>query len=129
MDDQLESVAQIKNTRIDLAIRFGPKVLAALLILAVGLFVGRWIGRALEQMPKKLHLDAPIRLLLVRIVRVLIIQWRRARSIRPSSKPSGRGKSLSHSRSAKCVCSVTPLEIAGERVPRLSGLRRQASSD
>jgi len=73
MDDQLESVAQIKNTLIDLAIRFGPKVLAALLILGVGLFVGRWIGRALEQMLKKLHLEAPIRLLLVRIVRVLVL--------------------------------------------------------
>ena len=73
MDDQLESVAQIKNTLIDLAIRFGPKVLAALLILALGLFVGRWIGLALEQMLKKLHLEAPIRLLLVRIVRVLVL--------------------------------------------------------
>jgi small conductance mechanosensitive channel len=41
MDDQLESVAQIKNTLIDLAIRFGPKVLAALLILSIGFFVGR----------------------------------------------------------------------------------------
>ena len=46
MDDQFASIAQIKNTLIDLAIRFGPKVLAALLILAVGFFVGRWIGRA-----------------------------------------------------------------------------------
>ena len=73
MDDQLESVAQIKNTLIDLTIRFGPKVLAALLILAVGFFVGRWIGRALEQMLKKLHLEAPIRLVLVRIVRVLVL--------------------------------------------------------
>ena len=73
MDDQLESVAQIKNTLIDLAIRFGPKVLAALLILIVGFFVGRWVGRALDSMLKKLHLEAPIRLLLVRIVRVLVL--------------------------------------------------------
>jgi hypothetical protein len=34
MDDQLESVAQVKNTLIDLAIRFGPKVLVALIVLA-----------------------------------------------------------------------------------------------
>ena len=73
MDDQLESVAQIKNTLIDLAIRFGPKVLAALLILVVGFFVGRWVGRVLERMLKKLHLEAPIRQLLVRIVRVLVL--------------------------------------------------------
>ncbi len=73
MDDQLESVAQIKNTLIDLAIRFGPKVLAALLILVVGFFVGRWVGRVLERMLEKLHLEAPIRQLLVRIVRVLVL--------------------------------------------------------
>jgi small conductance mechanosensitive channel len=73
MDDQLESVAQIKNTLIDLAIRFGPKVLAALLILSIGFFVGRWVGRVLERMLAKLHLEAPIRHLLVRIVRVLVL--------------------------------------------------------
>jgi small conductance mechanosensitive channel len=73
MDDQLESVAQIKNTLIELAIRFGPKVLAALLILVIGFFVGRWVGRVLERMLKRLHLEAPIRQLLVRIVRVLVL--------------------------------------------------------
>ena len=73
MDDQLESVAQIKNTLIDLAIRFGPKVLVALLILVIGFFVGRWVGRMLERMLKKLHLEAPIRQVLTRIVRVLVL--------------------------------------------------------
>lgn len=73
MDDQLESVAQTKNTLINLAIRFGPKVLVALLILVIGFFVGRWVGRMLERMLKKLHLEAPIRRLLTRIVRVLVL--------------------------------------------------------
>jgi len=73
MDDQIESVAQIKNTLIDLGIRFGPKVLAALLILVVGFFVGRWVGRVLERMLKRLHLEASIRQLLVRIVRVVVL--------------------------------------------------------
>ena len=73
MDDQLESVAQVKNTLIDLGIRFGPKVVAALLILVIGFFVGRWVGGVLERMLKKLHLEAPIRQQLVRIVRVLVL--------------------------------------------------------
>ena len=73
MDDQLESVAQIKTTLIDLASKFGPKVLVALIILAAGFFVGRWIGRVLDQMFKKLYLEVPIRQLLVRIVRVLVL--------------------------------------------------------
>ena len=73
MNDQLESVAQVKNTLIDLSIRFGPKVLVAILILAAGFFVGRWVGRMMERMLKKLHLEVPIRQLLVRIVRVLVV--------------------------------------------------------
>jgi small conductance mechanosensitive channel len=73
VDDQLESVAQVKNTLIELSIRFGPKVLVALIILAAGFFVGRWVGRVMERMLKKLHLEAPIRQLLVRIVRILVL--------------------------------------------------------
>jgi small conductance mechanosensitive channel len=73
MDANLETVAQIKSTVIDLAIKFGPKVLVALIILAVGFFVGRWVGRGTERMFKKLQLEPPIRILLVRVVRVLVL--------------------------------------------------------
>ena len=73
MDANLETVAQIKSTVIDLAIKFGPKVFVALVILTVGFFVGRWIGRGTDRMFKKLQLELPIRMLLVRIVRVLVL--------------------------------------------------------
>jgi len=73
MDEHLQTVAQVKNTLIDLAIRFGPKVLVALIILAAGFFVGRWVGRMIEQMLEKLHLEIPVRQLLGRIVRVLVV--------------------------------------------------------
>jgi small conductance mechanosensitive channel len=73
MNEHLQAVEQIKSTVIDLAIKFGPKVFVALVILAVGFFVGRWIGRATDRMLKKLQLEMPIRLLLVRIVRVLVL--------------------------------------------------------
>ena len=39
------SIDQIKNTVIDLAIRFGPKVLVAILILFVGVAASRWVSR------------------------------------------------------------------------------------
>ena len=39
MNDQLAAVDQAKSTILDLAVRFGPKLLAAMLILVVGLFV------------------------------------------------------------------------------------------
>jgi mechanosensitive ion channel-like protein len=73
MNDQLESVAQVKNTLTDLAIKFGPKVLIAIVILGAGFFVGRWIGRAMDRMLTKLHLEAPIRQLLARTVRILVL--------------------------------------------------------
>jgi len=73
MDEQLESVAQVKNTLIDLSIRFGPKVLVALIILGVGFFVGRWLGGVTDRMLQRLRLDAPVRQLLVRVVRILVL--------------------------------------------------------
>ncbi|MEO8038971.1 MAG: mechanosensitive ion channel family protein [Betaproteobacteria bacterium] len=73
MNEQLQSVDQIKSTLIDLAFTFGPKVLVAILIMVVGGFVSRWLGGLLEQMLERFELEPPVRLLLVRIVRILVV--------------------------------------------------------
>jgi small conductance mechanosensitive channel len=73
MNDQLESVEQVRRTAIDLAMKFGPKVLVAIIILAAGVFVARWLGRATDRMLQRLHLEPPVRLLLVRVVKALVI--------------------------------------------------------
>jgi small conductance mechanosensitive channel len=73
MDNQLEAVDQVRRTVLDLAIKFGPKVVVAIIILAAGFFVGRWIGRVTDRMLKSLHLEIPVRQLLVRISRVLVL--------------------------------------------------------
>lgn len=73
MNDQLESVEQVRRTAIDLAMKFGPKVLVAIIILVAGMFVARWLGRATDRMLKRLHLEPPVRLLLVRGVKALVI--------------------------------------------------------
>ena len=73
MNDQLEAVDQVRRTAIDLAMKFGPKVLVAIIILAAGVFVGRWLGRATDRMLKGMHLEPPVRLLLVRIVTVVVL--------------------------------------------------------
>ena len=41
MDERLESIEQVRTTLIDLAVRFGPRMLAALFILTIGFFIGR----------------------------------------------------------------------------------------
>jgi small conductance mechanosensitive channel len=73
MNDQLEAVDQVRRTVIDLAVKFGPKVVVAIIILVAGFFVGRWLGRATDRMLKGMHLEIPVRQLLVRVVRVLVL--------------------------------------------------------
>src|SRR5215831_7477816 len=72
MDNPLDSVEHAKNTLIDLAIRFGPRLLTALLILGVGSLVTRWVGKWLERALQNLALEPPVRLLLTRIGRTLV---------------------------------------------------------
>ncbi len=69
MEDQIETIRQLKSTLLDLAVRFGPKVLAALLILSIGFFVSRWAARWTERGLEHLELEPPVRLLLSRIAR------------------------------------------------------------
>lgn len=72
MDKNLDALDHAKSAALDLALRFGPKVLVALLIMVAGVIAGRWLGRATEQGLAKLELEPPVRLLLVRVVRVLV---------------------------------------------------------
>lgn len=73
MDEQLQTISQVKSTLVDLAVRFGPKVLAAILIIVVGVFVSRWLGRWADRALSHLELEPPVRLLLARIVRGLVM--------------------------------------------------------
>src|SRR5688572_8941738 len=72
MDGTLETIEQARNTAVDLAVKFGPKVLAALLILALGYFVGRWVSQWLERALGHLEMELPVRTLIVRIARAAI---------------------------------------------------------
>ncbi len=67
MNDQLQTIGSVKDTLLDLAIRFGPKLLVAILILAAGAVASRWVSRWLLRMLGRLELEAPVRLLLARV--------------------------------------------------------------
>jgi small conductance mechanosensitive channel len=73
MNEQLQSLDQVKRTAIDLAMHFGPKLLVAVVILAVGVFVGRWVGEFMHRGLRKFDLEPPVRELLVRILRVFVL--------------------------------------------------------
>ena len=73
MQGNLIDLEQATNTVVDLGISFAPKVLVALLILAVGYTIGRWIAGVLTRSLDKLHLEPTVQLMLVRLVRLLIV--------------------------------------------------------
>jgi len=66
MNNQLQSLDQVKASILDMAIRFGPKLLVAIIILVAGYLVARWAGRMLERVLVSFKLEPPVRSLLVR---------------------------------------------------------------
>ncbi|HSH73463.1 MAG TPA: mechanosensitive ion channel family protein [Methylophilaceae bacterium] len=73
MNDQLQTVDQIKTAVIEMAIQFGPKLLVATAIIIAGVYVGRWVGQFVDTNITKFNLDLPVRQLLVRIVKLLVL--------------------------------------------------------
>lgn len=73
MNNSLQSLDQVKASVLDMVIRFGPKLLVAIIILVAGYMVGRWVGRMLERLLVRLNLESPVRSLLVRIARLLVL--------------------------------------------------------
>jgi len=71
MHDSIATIDQVKNTVVDLAIRFGPRLLAALLILAAGFIVSRWLTRWVARGLSHIDLEPPVRILLGRIAWLL----------------------------------------------------------
>jgi small conductance mechanosensitive channel len=73
MEEQLKLVDQVAAAAIDMGLRFGPKLVVALLVLAAGYFAGRWAGRALRGALARLHLEPPVLALAERIGGLLVL--------------------------------------------------------
>ncbi|HLZ96614.1 MAG TPA: mechanosensitive ion channel domain-containing protein [Steroidobacteraceae bacterium] len=73
MNNGLDNLGQVKNTLIDLVIRFGPRLLVAVLILTVGAFVSGWVARTTARGLRRLNLEPPVLQLLTRVARVLVL--------------------------------------------------------
>jgi small conductance mechanosensitive channel len=67
MQDSMATIEHVKATVLDLAIRFGPRLLVAILILIVGVFVGRGVSRWTARGLGNVELEPPVRQLLARI--------------------------------------------------------------
>ena len=73
MEQSFKSIDQVRAALVDMAVRFGPKLATAIIILVIGHYVGRSIGRALDGVLSRLRIELPARQLLVRIARLLVV--------------------------------------------------------
>jgi small conductance mechanosensitive channel len=73
MNASLNAVDQVRASAIDLAVKFGPKVVVALLILTGGVFVGRWLAQWMDKALVHIEMEPPVRQLLVRIGRIAVM--------------------------------------------------------
>ena len=72
MPNQLAVLERAQTTLIEVAIKFGPKLVVAILILVAGFYAARWVGAVFNRWLGKLQLEPPVRLLFVRVSRLLV---------------------------------------------------------
>jgi small conductance mechanosensitive channel len=65
-------VQQWQTTVVNFFITYGFQMVGAIIILVVGGIIARSVGKLTDKWLTKQHLEAPIRLLLVRVVRLLV---------------------------------------------------------
>jgi small conductance mechanosensitive channel len=73
MKDNLDAIDQIRSTAIDLALKFGPRLLTAVIIVVVGVFAARWAARATARLLRRVELEPPALKLLQTIVRIVVL--------------------------------------------------------
>ncbi|HUL46218.1 MAG TPA: mechanosensitive ion channel family protein [Steroidobacteraceae bacterium] len=73
MNEQVATISHAKDTMLEMAIRFGPRLLTAILILTAGFIVGKWVSGGFARMLERRELEPPIRALFTRIVWALCV--------------------------------------------------------
>jgi small conductance mechanosensitive channel len=70
MDPQ--RLAETKQLLINLSITYGPKLIVGILFLIAGSLAARWVGNFFSKTLEKRQLEPPVRLLLVRLMRMMV---------------------------------------------------------
>jgi small conductance mechanosensitive channel len=63
----------VRELIVDLVVRYGFQVLGAIVILAAGLALSRWVGGLMERQLTRQAMEPPMRQLLVRALRVVVM--------------------------------------------------------
>jgi small conductance mechanosensitive channel len=63
----------VKEVSTDLILRYGLQALSAIVILIAGIFFAKWVGNVAYRRLTRVEMEPPVRMLLVRIVKILIL--------------------------------------------------------
>jgi small conductance mechanosensitive channel len=73
MSLDVQTLDHVRGTLIDLAIRFGPKLLVAILIMVAGALISRAVSRRIAIGLHRFELEPPVRQLFARLVHLLLM--------------------------------------------------------
>jgi len=73
MDPSLAALDQVRTAAIDLGMKFGPKLLVAIIVITAGYFAANWVAAGFGRVLHKLELEPPVRQLMLTITRVLVL--------------------------------------------------------
>ncbi|HUI05655.1 MAG TPA: mechanosensitive ion channel family protein, partial [Verrucomicrobiae bacterium] len=68
-------IEQWQNTVVTFFITYGFQIVGAVIILIVGALVARWLGNITDKWLTKIELEPPIRVLIVRVVRLSVFAF------------------------------------------------------
>ena len=63
----------LKRTLLDLSLRYGPKLLSALVVFLLGVFIARKVGKVTQRWLATRQLEPPVRMLIVRVVSLAVL--------------------------------------------------------
>ena len=72
MDIKLETLNQVQTAAIDLGMKFGPKLVVAIVILVAGYFAARWAAGAMAGSIRRFEFEPPVRALVLNFTRALV---------------------------------------------------------
>jgi small conductance mechanosensitive channel len=73
MENQLRFLDQLTTAAADAAVRFGPKLLVAVVIMIAGYYAARWAGRVTMRALEKFELEPPVLSLAERVAGLFVL--------------------------------------------------------
>ena len=85
----INAIDQVKTRVVAFLTDYGFQIIGALIILAIGVVIAWWIGRALREWLEKKNVEPPIVMLAVRVIRLLIFLVALLQALEKLSVPIG----------------------------------------